>query len=165
MLPRPFNKRHFDPADPLQRFAGQVAFAFPFAVRVQTALTVRSVQHILQHTGVQIPDTLRTDHRQDVIAPELLYLICVAAARSGLRGDQEFCPDIRTAFSCIRDALIQPSVRFPVRFPLAGSARLCTGEGPAHAVLLHFDLPALLIWQPCGCIRSSGHVHTSIGTL
>lgn len=45
-------------------------------------------------------------------------------------------------------------------YPLTGAARLCTGERPALAVLLHLDLPAFLVRQPLGGIGSSSHKNT-----
>ena len=161
MLAGPLDKGHLHAPDALQRLAGQVSLAPAPAGLVQTPLFVGAVQHILQHTGAQITDTPHPDHRQDVVAAKLLHLVYVAAARCGLDRDHVLGPHVSAALCGAGDAFIQPSVRFAVCFSLAGAAGLGTGKCPAHTIFLHLDLPALLVWQPCGCIGSLSHVYTS----
>ena len=145
MLARPLDKGHLHATDALQRFAGQVAPALALAVRIQTAFLIGAVQHVLQHAGGQVADAPRTDHRQDVVAPELLHLLDVAGATRGFDRNHVLGPHVCAALCGAADALIQPGVGLAVRFALAGPTGFCAGKGPAHAVLLHLDLPAVLV--------------------
>ena len=83
MLACPLDKSHLHTPDALQRFAGQVAPALAFAVRIQTALLIGAVQYVLQHAGGQVADPALSDHRQNVVAPKLLHLLNVAGAARG----------------------------------------------------------------------------------
>ena len=48
----------------------------------------------------------------------------------------------------------------PLHIDLTGAAGFCTGKGAAHAVLLHLDLPAVLVRQPDRRVGSQSHKNT-----
>lgn len=78
MLACPLDKGYLHAPMPLQRLTGKIAPALALAARIQTALFIRSVQYVLQHSCAQVANLPGTDHWQDVISPILFYLFNVA---------------------------------------------------------------------------------------
>lgn len=166
VLPCPFHKADFNRSDSLQCFPREVSPALSSGLRFHAAFLVCPIQHILQHSRIQVTDPAVTHHWQDVVLSELLHLLGIACAGGGPHRDQILVPDLQAALGGAANALIQPGICFCICFPLAGTTRLCAGERLAHPVLLHLDLPTVLVRQPLGGIGSSSHKkYTSMGTL
>lgn len=166
VLPCPFHKADFNRSDSLQCFPREVSPALSSGLRFHAAFLVCPIQHILQHSRIQVTDPAVTHHWQDVVLSELLHLLGIACAGGGPHRDQILVPDLQAALGGAANALIQPGICFCICFPLAGTTRLCAGERLAHPVLLHLDLPTVLVRQPLGSIGSSSHKkYTSMGTL
>ena len=69
------------------------------------------------------------------------------------------------ALPCGRDAVIKPRVGFGVGFSLPGPAGGGAVKAAAVSVFLYVDLPAVIFFVPCRCVRPLPHICASPSRL